>query len=172
MQDILIAVLMFMAVAALFTIPVGLFNTRMFRGLNESRPTGSEFIKAYIPFFNVRYSRVLAYNSSPIYMALLCIAAVLFLLRFVAVGLVAADIGFGAYLVILTPITVMLAFVLWYVLAVVNAIDFGRMLGVGTLTMIVCIFCAPIGYYMLSNAVMPYFKKEETSLDGTFGVEN
>lgn len=170
MTDVLIAIGLFIAICAVFTVPVGLFNTKMFRGINGSKPGGGEFLKAYIPFFNVRYSRVLAYGSSSVFMIFLCASAVLFLLRFVAIGLVTLDIGWAVYLFMISPVLVLVALLIWWVLAIVNAVDFARMLGCGGLTIFVSIIIPPVGYYMLANNVLPYFRKEETSLNGTFGT--
>lgn len=170
--DVLVAVALFIAIAAVFSIPVGLFNTKMFRGINGSKPGGGQVVRAYLPFVNIRYSRVLAYGSSTVFLVFLCVAAVMLLLRFVAVGLVIADIGFGAYLYMITPLCTLGALAIWYVLSVVNAVDFANMLGAGGITKVFCVLCSPIGYYMLSNAVLPYFKREETTVHGTFGAEN
>lgn len=172
MTDVLIAIGLFIGICAVFTVPVGMFNTKMFRGINGSKPTGGEFLKAYVPFFNVRYARVLAYGSSSVFMIFLCAALVLFLLRFIAIGLIALDIGWAVYLFMLSPMLVLLALGIWWVLAIVNAVDFARMLGCGGLTIVMSVLIPPVGYYMLSNNVLPYFRKEESSLHGTFGAED
>lgn len=168
-MEILVAVVLGCMLVGIFTIPVGIFNTRMFRGVNGSKPSGSEFLKAYTPFANVRFSRVLAYGSSTVYLVALILCAILIMSRVVALILVGLDIGWSVYLFIFTPICVLLAFAIYYILAVVNAIDFGRMIGAGTLTMIMCVIMNPIGYYMLAQQVLPYFKAEENDLSGTFG---
>lgn len=168
-MEILVAVVLGLMLVGIFTIPVGIFNTRMFRGVNGSKPRGSEFMKAYAPFANIRFSRVLAYGSSTVYLVALILCFILVLSRVVALVLVWMDIGWGVYLFIFTPICVLLAFAIYYILAVVNAVDFGRMIGAGTLTMVLCVVMNPIGYYMLAQQVLPYFKAEENDLSGTFG---
>lgn len=172
MVDILVTIGLLIGLLAVFTIPIGMFNTKMFRGLNDEKPGGLEFIKAYIPFYNVRYARVLAYNTSPVFLVFLIFATLLFLTRFVALAMLVMDIGFSAYLIVFTPVCVLAALLIWWILAAINAIDFGRMIGVGGLTLLFSALIPPLGYYMLSVNVLPYFKKEETSLHGTFGSED
>lgn len=165
-----IVAIMYVAVlAAIFTIPVGMFNTKMYRGNNGEYPHGVDWLKAYIPFGNIRYARVLAYGASPIFGVFLIVAAAIFALRFISIGLVALDIGIAMYIYVFSAFFPMAALAIWWVLAAINAIDFGGMLGAGLPTKIVCVVLPPLGYYMLSNAVLPYFKAEEVSMDGTFG---
>lgn len=157
---------------ALFTIPIGMFNVKMFKGSNGTNPGGAELLKAYLPFVNIRYARVMAYGTSPVYLGLLILCGVFLLLRAISYALVAAGIGFGVYLAFFSAFTSLAAIAIWWVLAAVNGIDFGNMLNVGVPTKLCCIILPPLGYYMLSNIVMPYFKSEEVTADATFGAQN
>lgn len=158
--------------AAIFAVPVGMFNTKMYEGNNGFKPTGGEWFKCYIPFANIRYARVLAYGASPVFAVCLIVALIVFLLRFIAIGLVAMDVGFMVYVYMFSAMFPLIAVGIWWVLAAINGVDFGNMLGAGLFTKLFCVILPPLGYYMLSNAVLPYFKAEEVSLGGTFGAEN
>ena len=168
MLDILVAMVFVAIIVAIFTVPVGMFNTKMFHGANGSRATGMEVLKAYVPFGNLRYARVLSYGASPVYLVLLILAGLLIVVRLVSVAI----FQMVPVLLIFTPWCVIAAFLIWYILAVVNALDFANMLGAGLVTKLFCIICAPLGYYMLAQVVLPYFKAEEENISGTFEAQD
>lgn len=168
----IIAVLYVAVICAIFTVPVGMFNCRMYEGNNGEKPGGLEKLKAYVPFANIRYARVLAYGSSPIFLIFLLFALFLLLMRFLSIIAVSMDIGFMVYVYMVSSMLVMAAFAIWWILAAINGVDFASMLGAGMFTKIFCILLPPLGYYMLSQAVLPYFKAEAVSLNDTFGSQN
>lgn len=166
MLDILIAVGLFLVILLLFSIPCGFFNTRMFRGINDSKPTGMEFVKAHMPVYNVCYARKQAYGSNTVHIVLTTLIVILFLMRFLAIALV----NFVPILFVFSPFFVIVSVLMYYVLYAVNAVDFARMLGCGGITLIMCILVAPLGYYLMSNQVLPYFKESEDVMSDRFGA--
>lgn len=172
MLEIIGGIVFILAIIALFSVPIGLFNVKMYKGSNNSSPTIGQYFKAYFPFVNIRYARVLAYGSSPVFLGLLILCGVLLLLRPIAYILVALDIGAGVYLAFFSAFGSLAAIGIWWVLAAINGVDFSNMLQAGTLTKIFCIILPPLGYYMLSNIVLPYFRSEEATAYDTFGAKN
>ena len=163
-------VIFILLVIALFTVPIGMFNVKMFKGSNSCSPSGGELVRAYMPFVNVRFSRVLAYGTSPAYLGLLILCGAILLVRGLAFLLVGMDIGVGAYIAFFSAFASPVAIVVWWTLAAVNGVDFANMLQAGFLTKVACIIIPPLGYYMLSNVVLPYFRSEEAGTYDTFGV--
>ena len=159
-------------IIAIFTVPVGMFNTKMFRGSNGAKPTGMELVKAYIPFVNVRYARVLAYGSSNIFLGALIVCGIGLLVRAIAYILVAMNIGVGVYLAFFSAFVSLGVLCIWWILAAINGVDFANMLQAGFATKLLCICIPPLGYYMLSNIVIPYFKSAEAGVNDTFGAKN
>ncbi len=172
MSEIIGGVVFILAIIALFTVPVGMFNVKMFKGSNSTDPTGGEVVKAYLPFVNVRYSRVLAYGTSPVYLGLLIACGVLLLMRAISYALVAAGLGVGVYLAFFSSFGSLIAILIWWTLAAVNGIDFCNMLQAGFVTKVACIILPPMGYYFLSNIVLPYFRSEEAVTNDTFGAQD
>lgn len=172
MSEVIGGVIFILLIIALFTIPVGMFNVKMFKGSNSCSPSGGELVKAYIPFANIRFARVLAYGTSPIYLALLIMCGVILLVRGLSFLLVGLNIGVGVYIAFFSSFASLLAIAIWWVLAAVNGVDFANMLQAGTVTKICCIILPPMGYYMLSNVVLPYFRSEEAGTNDTFGASH
>lgn len=172
MSEVIGGVIFILLIIALFTIPVGMFNVKMFKGSNSCSPSGCELVKAYIPFANIRFARVLAYGTSPIYLALLIMCGVILLVRGLSFLLVGLNIGVGVYIAFFSSFASLLAIAIWWVLAAVNGVDFANMLQAGTVTKICCIILPPMGYYMLSNVVLPYFRSEEAGTNDTFGASH
>ncbi len=172
MSETIGGIVFIIAIIALLTVPVGMFNVKMFKGSNGTDPTGGEIVKAYIPFINVRYARVMAYGTSPVFLALLCVCGGILLLRFAAIAMIGAGIGVGVYLAFFSAFGSMLAIAIWWGLAAVNGVDFSNMLQAGFTTKLMCVVIPPIGYYMLSNIVLPYFRSEEAGVNDTFGASH
>lgn len=165
MKDALVVTGLIITLYCIIWVPVGMFNLKMFKEHNGSKATGMQALSAFAPFYNICYSRKLAYGKSPIFFVLTTIAVVLFCLRLLSVALVAV-------VPILLPITALLIWVsllLYFLLYIINAVDFCRMLGGGFVTLLFCIVVPMLGYYMLSNVVTAYFYKEEDELSGRFG---
>ena len=172
MSEIIGGVVFILAIIAIFTVPVGMFNVKMFKGSNSCSPSGLELIKAYCPFVNIRYSRVLAYGTSPVFLCgLICIGLVL-CVRIISIALIGLDVGIGVYLAFYSSFASLVAIAGWWVLAAVNGVDFANMLQAGFITKCFCVVLPPMGYYMLSNIVLPYFRAEEVGVHDTFGAKN
>lgn len=166
MAEILVAVGFALVLIAIFSVPCGLFNVKMFRATQESKPGGLELVKAFFPFANILYSRKLCYGKCPVFLSLLIVSVVLLAFRFIALAL----LTIVPVLIVFSPFAVLASFILYYIIYAANAVDFCRMLGGGGFVLLVCVFCAPLGYYMLSNKVLPYFKTEEDTLSARFGT--
>lgn len=172
MPAMLGGVLFIIGIVLIFTVPVGMFNVKMFKGSNSCAPTGGELIKAYMPFVNIRFSRVLAYGTSPVFLACLILIGVVLLVRGLSFVLVGMDIGIGVYMAFFSSFLSLAAIALWWVLAAINGVDFANMLQAGFITKLCCVILPPMGYYMLSNVVLPYFRSEEAGVNDTFGASH
>ena len=165
MLDILIVILLLLIFYCLVWIPVGLFNLRMFKEHNGSKAGGLEFLKAFCPFYNICFARKLAYGRSPVFFTGVTITIALIVFRLISVALVTVV----PILVFISAMTMWLAILIYLAFYIINAIDFGRMLGAGPVTLLASIIIPPLGYYLLLNQVAVYFYKEEDELSGRFG---
>ena len=172
MSEIIGGVVFIIGIIALFTVPVGMFNVKMFKGSNSCDPTGLELIKAYCPFANIRFARVLAYGTSPVFMCGLIICACILCLRLVSIVLVSMDVAIGVYIAFFSSFASLAAIAGWWIMAAINGVDFANMLQAGFVTKCFCVILPPMGYYMLSNIVMPYFRAEEVTARDTFGASD
>lgn len=149
---------------SIISIPVGLFNLKVFQSVNGTKCTGLNFLKAFMPFYNITFSRRLVYGKATWFHVLLLVCAVLFLCRIVAIVLVAAF----PLLIVFSSIAMVACLALYYALYVINAVDFCRMLNCGLVTTLFSIAVTPIGYYMLSTQVLGYFRSVEDTVSGRF----
>ena len=165
-ENIISVVLVVGVLFAIISIPVGMFNTKVFQAINGTKCTGVNFIKAFIPFYNITFSRKLAYNSSGIFIIALIVCLILILFRIVALALVSVV----PVLVVFSSFTTIAAILLYWLFYIINAVDFCRMFNCGMLITLCCIILAPVGYYMLSTQVLSYFRSVEDEVSGRFGT--
>lgn len=151
---------------AIISVPVGLFNLKMFQAVHGAKCTGLNFVKAFIPFYNITFSRRLVYGKATGFCIALLLCVIMFLFRVVSLVLVSAV----PILIVYSSLVMIACIAFYYILYIINAVDFCRMLNCGVVTMIVSIVVAPIGYYMLSTQVLSYFRSVEDTVSGRFGT--
>lgn len=166
--NILSVVLVVAFLYSIICIPVGMFNTKLFMAIHGTKCTGLNRVKAYLPFYNITFSRWLAYGGSMVFSILLLVCALLLVFRFVAIALVASV----PILVVYSALTTLGCIALYTLLYIINAVDFCRMFSCGAATMLCCLLIAPVGYYMLSLQVLSYFRNVEDEVSGRFGDQN
>lgn len=145
------------------SLTVGMFSTKMFQAMKGYKADVPFLIKAYVPFANISTARKLLYGRT-LFTALLGVCGVLVIFRIVALTLVALVPALVTY----SAAGMVMCIVLYYVLYVVNAVTFSRLLQCGAGITAVCIILPMVGYYMLAVHVLPYFKREEDKLSGRF----
>lgn len=164
LSNILSTVIVIAVLCGVFSITVGMFNTKLYKAINEEKCSGLEILKAYIPFYNIAYARKLAYGKCTVFNIGFIVCAVLIVFRVAAVILVSTF----PILVVYSAFTTYVAILIYAIMYIVNAVDFVRMLNGGFITTLCCVIVAPVGYYMLSNIVIAYFKSVEDKVSGTF----
>lgn len=151
---------------AIISIPVGLFNLKIFKAVHGAKCTGLNFIKAFIPFYNITFSRRLVYGKTTGFCVALLLCALMCLFRGISLVLVST----APILIVYSSLVMIACIALYIILYIINAVDFCRMLNCGVVTVIVSIAIAPIGYYMLSTQVLSYFRSVEDTVSGRFGT--
>lgn len=164
-MNVISVLLVVLILCALISVPVGLFNLKIFQAVHGAKCTGLNFLKAFTPFYNITFSRKLTYGRTPIYNWAMIICAVLLAFRFTALLLVSAV----PILVVYSSITTFSCIVLYWGFYLVNAVDFCRMFNCGVVTTLCSIVVPPIGYYMISTQVLGYFRNVEDMVSGRFG---
>lgn len=157
-------VLVVLILCSIVSVTPGFFNLKMFRALQGTRCTGLSAVQAFIPFYNITFSRKLSYGKSTIFDIGFIVCAVLLLFRVASVVLVSKL----PVLVVFSSFAMYACLLIFFVMYIVNAVDFCRMLNCGFLTILCCVVVAPVGYYMLSTQVLAYFKEVEDVVRGTF----
>ena len=168
LQNILSALIVLGALYMVISVPVGLVNVKLFKALHGARCTGVNALLAFIPIYNIVFGRKLVYGKATFTKVILALCTALLAFRAISVLLVAAY----PILVVYSAITSILVCAVYWLLYIVNAVDLGRMFGVGAITMLCCVLIAPVGYYMLSAQIMAYFRSVEDEVSGTFEAEN
>lgn len=166
LMDILSTILVVGILYAIVCVPVGMFNAKVFQAVHGAKCTGLSLGKALIPFCNITFSRRLTYGRAPVFRALLLVCVGLLLFRFVALALVTV----APLLIVFSSLTTVACIALYWLLYIVNAIDFCRMFNCGFVIKLACIVLAPVGYYMLSTQVLGYFRSVEDEVSGRFGA--
>lgn len=166
--DIVSVLLVVGALYAVISVPVGMFNTQLYKLSRNTKCSGLERFFAYLPLRNITYARNIAYAGSPAYTWVLRFLAGLVLLRVIAMGLAQNF----PLLLLISSFGMMLAIVVYILLYIINAVDFCRMFCCGALVTICCVVCAPLGYYLLSLKVPGYFKRVEDEVSGRFGTSD
>lgn len=163
-QQILSTLIVIAVLCAILCVTVGMFNRKVFLAVYKSKCTGLSTIQAFIPFYNITYARRIINGKCPIFNVGLCICLIGFVFRLVSVALVAKV----PVLIVYSSMVMIGCIALYMILYIANAVDFCRMLNCGFLTTICSIIVAPVGYYMLSTQVLPYFKQVEDRVSGAF----
>lgn len=165
MMEALSVVIVLAFLYAIVCVPVGIFNLRLFQAINGTKCTGLNFLKAFVPLYNITFARKLAYGKAPAFNVLLALCALLFVFRVSALILVSSF----PILVVYSSLIMIACLALYWLLYIVNCVDFCRMLNRGVVTTLCGIVVPPIGYYMLSTQVMGYFRSVEDTVSGRFG---
>lgn len=166
MKEVLYGVLFGLAALAVFAVPIGMFNAKMYKANNDVKPTGMELVKCYLPIYHLTYAQKLAYGSATLYTVLICIFCVTIILRIIAVAMV-AQWPMGVFI---TSFLVIFGFLCLIAVMIISGLRFAIMLQCGALTKLFCVILPPLGYYMMTQQVMAYFKSEEDELSGRFGT--
>lgn len=149
---------------AILTIPAGMFHCKLYFAVTDMKPSIREVILAYIPFLNIARSRKLAYGGAPVYTALMCVCGGLLLFR----GVALFTLTTVPVLYVVSAFGMAACIGLYALLYIVNALDFSRMLDCGVVTCVASVLVAPLGYWLLSNQVLPYFKSVGDEVSGRF----
>lgn len=163
-QQIISVVIVIAVLCAVVCVTVGMFNRKLFLAVYGTKCTGLSAVEAYIPFYNIVYARKIINGKAPVFLGGFCLCAAGLIFRLGSVVLVAKF----PVLIVYSSLAMVVCIALYMLLYIINAVDFCRMLNCGFLTTICCIIVAPVGYYMLSTQVLPYFKQVEDKVSGTF----
>jgi hypothetical protein len=151
------------ALYGVFTLPVGLFNMKMYQAVHGYKCAGSQCIALFFPFYNIAFARKLVYGRS-MYGIWVSVCMLFLLFRIASLLLVTIV----PVLVVFSAITILVFLCIYYLLYVINALDFCMMLGCGILTFLCCIIITPVGYMVLSTQAVRYFKSVEDEVSGRF----
>lgn len=165
MMDVISVVLVLMALYAVISVPVGIFNLKVFQAIHGTKCTGFSLLKAFTPLYNITFARKLAYGKATIFNAILLLCLLLLLFRVVALVLVSTL----PILVVYSSLVMIACIALYWVLYIVNCVDFCRMFNCGVITTLCGVVVPPIGYYMMSTQVLGYFRSVEDTVSGRFG---
>lgn len=165
MMDVVSVILVLVILYAVISVPVGIFNLKMFQAIHGTKCTGLSFLKAFTPLCNITFARKLAYGRATIFNVVLRICLLLLLFRIVAVVVVSAL----PILVVYSSLVMIACIALYWILYIINCVDFCRMFNCGVITTLFGIVVPPIGYYMLSTQVLGYFRSVEDTVSGRFG---
>jgi hypothetical protein len=162
-------ILSIVILAALFyllvSLPVGLFNMRVFQAVNGTKCTGYNRLGAFVPLANITFARKLVYRRTFWnYILILCAALLLF--RIISI----LTVAYLPVLIVYSSMSTIFCIALYFVLYILNALDFCRLLNCGIVTIVCCIAAPPVGYYMISTQVLRYFKSVEDDVSGRFGT--
>ena len=165
MMDVISVVLVLMALYAVNSVPVGMFNLKVFQAIHGTKCTGFSLLKAFTPLYNITFARKLAYGKATIFNAILLLCLLLLLFRVVALVLVSTL----PILVVYSSLVMIACIALYWFLYIVNCVDFCRMFNCGVITTLCGVVVPPIGYYMMSTQVLGYFRSVEDTVSGRFG---
>lgn len=165
MMDVISVIIVLAVLYAIVSVPVGIFNLKVFQAMHGTKCTGLNILKAFTPLYNITFARKLAYSKSPVYNVLLLVCLLLFLFRIVSIVIVSAV----PILVVYSSLAMIVCIALYWVLYIINCVDFCRMFNCGLIVTLCGIVAAPIGYYMLSTQVLGYFRSVEDTVSGRFG---
>ena len=161
MLDVLSVIIVLAVLYAIVSVPVGIFNLKVFQAVHGTKCTGLSILKAFAPLYNITFARKLAYGKSTVFNVMLLICLLLFVFRVVSIALVS---------LVPVPSLVMIACIAIYcILYIINCVDFCRMFNCGLIVTLCGVVVAPIGYYMLSTQVLGYFRSVEDTVSGRFG---
>lgn len=145
-------------------VPVGLFNLKVYQAVMGTKCGFPTVLLAFCPLYNIVFPRKYIYNRAPVYTGLLILFTVLMLFRTVAFILVLQV----PILYVFSAFASIGAIILYYGLYLFNCFDFARMFGCGILTKLFSIVVPPLGYYLVSNQVLGYYKSVEDEVSGRF----
>lgn len=165
MMDVISVVLVLMVLYAVISVPVGIFNLKVFQAIHGTKCTGFSFLKAFTPLYNITFARKLAYGKATVFNVILLVCLLLLLFRVVALILVSTL----PILVVYSSLVMIACIALYWVLYIVNCVDFCRMFNCGIITTLCGVVVPPIGYYMMSTQVLGYFRSVEDTVSGRFG---
>lgn len=165
MMDVISVILVLAVLYAIVSIPVGIFNLKVFQAIHGTKCTGLSFVKAFIPLYNITFSRKLAYGRATAFNICLVICLLLFLFRIVSVVIV----SIAPVLVVYSSLVMIACIAIYWILYIINCVDFCRMFNCGVITTLCGVVVPPIGYYMLSTQVLGYFRSVEDTVSGRFG---
>lgn len=149
-----------------FSMTVGMFNTKMFRAIKGYKADVLFMVQSYVPFLNILTARKLLYGRTVFtYLMYLCGALAVF--RILSLSLITVV----PQLIIYSAFAMIACIVLYYALYIINAVIFSRLLQCSAGVTAVCIILPMVGYYLLAVHVLPYFKREEDKLSGTFEAD-
>lgn len=165
-MNILSVVIVLGVLYGVLCLPVALFNLKVYQAVVGVKCGFPSVLLAFCPFYNIVFARKQVYTKAPIYNILLILCAVLLCFRFISLVMVARV----PILVFYSAFCAMAAVVLYYILYIINAVDFAHMFGCGAVTKLMAILVAPVGYYLLSNQVLSYYKSVEDEVSGRFAT--
>lgn len=168
MLDIISVLIVLIVLYSIISIPVGLFNIKVFQAIYYAKPSGVNLIKAFLPLYNITFARKLAYGQATVANSVLLVCVLLAAFRIVALVLVSTF----PVLIVYSSIVMIACIAMYWALYIFNCVDFCRMFNCGVVTTLCGIVVAPIGYYMLSTQVMGYFRSVEDEVSGRFGDSN
>lgn len=145
-------------------VPVGMFNTALFKAQYGTKCTGMNLVKAYTPITNIIFPRKIVYGTSKGFTALIIVAASLFVFRIAAIFLAR-----NAPLIFLASVLAMYLCILIYaILYIVCAVDFAQMLCPRPIMFITCVILPPAAFYAMSTQVLRYFAEVSDEVTGRF----
>ena len=88
MLDVLSVIIVLAVLYAIVSVPVGIFNLKVFQAVHGTKCTGLSILKAFAPLYNITFARKLAYGKSTVFNVMLLICLLLFVFRVVSIALV------------------------------------------------------------------------------------
>ena len=146
MLDVLSVIIVLAVLYAIVSVPVGIFNLKVFQAVHGTKCTGLSILKAFAPLYNITFARKLAYGKSTVFNVMLLICLLLFVFRVVSIALV----SLVPVLVVYSSLVMIACIAIYCILYIINCVDFCRMFNCG----LIVTLCGG-GAYRLLYAVHP-----------------